>query len=447
MAEIWGYLIRMPTPLAVALLTAVGGALVGIAALTAAVRRHIVRMERLNLLLTQIGRHTRRRPVLDEAVRRIADLARASVVLIYLRETPADPLVLEAGWPQQALKAAPPYIDPSPFPLPERHQTCAYAPCPNNPLDLDPGLSPPPRSLLIAPIASQGVLGYLIAGWSLPAVPEAIDPVLVGIGEYLGALLANFLMLDALRAQAANLDTTLTALRRRSRAREIFVHGTLHDLRNPLQLVGGYLSLALDSPDLPPNLARDLRIALAAARRAAGLAEGLLEIDVPARRRLRIESISVAELAAAAVEQAAGSAAAAAVDIGTDVAPELPNVPADRCLLERILDNLIANALCNTPRGGRITVAAKPSADGSHVVLTVRNSGRGLPPDRMKALLASASSPDPPQDGRLGLWLTHRMVEAMGGILQGEGTPDGPAFSVHLPTRPEAKRQQEEICD
>jgi two-component system sensor histidine kinase KdpD len=120
-------------------------------------------------------------------------------------------------------------------------------------------------------------------------------------------------------------------------------------------------------------------------------------------------------------------------DIGADggsvrvvVPAELPEIQADPALLERVLVNLVGNALRHAARGGPPIVTASGVAD--RVELRVVDRGPGIPPDARERIFAPfqrLGDHDNTTGVGLGLALSRGLVEAMGGTLTPEDTPGG----------------------
>ena len=131
---------------------------------------------------------------------------------------------------------------------------------------------------------------------------------------------------------------------------------------------------------------------------------------------------SVAEVLPLAVDELGDAAAAVRIRIADDV----PEVMADPALLQRVLTNLVSNALKYSPDGTPPVITA--SVHGEQVHIKVVDHGPGLPPDeRELAFLPFQRAGDqigPPGIG-LGLALSKGLAEAMGGTLEAEDTPGG----------------------
>jgi two-component system sensor histidine kinase KdpD len=135
-----------------------------------------------------------------------------------------------------------------------------------------------------------------------------------------------------------------------------------------------------------------------------------------------VQAMSVAEAAATAVEDLGG----AGRDVGIRVPDDLAEINADPALLERILANLLANALRYSPPGRPPMLTA--SEHGGYVEIRIVDHGPGIPvADRDRVFLPFQRLGDRSNDSGvgLGLALSRGLAEAMGGDLFPDTTPGG----------------------
>jgi signal transduction histidine kinase len=133
-----------------------------------------------------------------------------------------------------------------------------------------------------------------------------------------------------------------------------------------------------------------------------------------------------------AVEYLLPLAADSEIDLVRQIEPDLPLVLMDEDKINRVLANLIDNALKYTPRGGRVTVSAQRWAGGagqSMVRCTVRDTGPGIPPE-YRARIFDRFVQIPNLSGRrrgtgIGLNFCQLAVNAHGGTIWVEGAPGG----------------------
>lgn len=240
--------------------------------------------------------------------------------------------------------------------------------------------------------------------------------------------------LDALRSHVQNeLVVTIDRLRLTQAQREDFLHAVTHDLRNPLQVVllqSQRLGRGLPTPEAVARAAANVH---AAGRRMERMIRDLADaarvesgIALPLERR----PVELRAFVARLLDHSDGVLESARVE---NAVPEgLPPVDADPDRLDRVLVNLVANALKYTQ--GRVVVGAEPA--GRAVRLLVRDDGPGLSreaQDRVFQRFYRADATDGEGLG-LGLHIVRALVEAHGGSVAVESRPgEGSTFSVTLP--------------
>jgi signal transduction histidine kinase len=136
-------------------------------------------------------------------------------------------------------------------------------------------------------------------------------------------------------------------------------------------------------------------------------------------------------------------AAEQGVALELDEEPGIPAINADAERLQRVLRNLVDNALRYTPRGGHIHVQTRVDGDAAHV--SIRDTGPGLSPTEMEHIFdqfyrgESARSRSAPSGSHsagagLGLAIARALVHAHGGRIWAEASPTGgAAFHFSLP--------------
>ena len=214
-----------------------------------------------------------------------------------------------------------------------------------------------------------------------------------------------------------------------------------HELRTPLTAVRMALPLLIE-PGAEPLTVRQRRLVDLYQHHVDRLQHLMAELlDVgrleSGRASPVLADVGVAPLVAAVVESMGAAASRRGVVLRTTVAAGLPALRADRSQLERVLVNLVDNALKATPGGGTVTLAAEPQAD--HVALSVRDTGRGIAADDLPRLFERFSrAPDAPDGGAgLGLFIARRIVEAHGGRIWALSEPGrGALFSFTIPSVP-----------
>ena len=121
--------------------------------------------------------------------------------------------------------------------------------------------------------------------------------------------------------------------------------------------------------------------------------------------------------------------------------PNLPTVCADLGLIERVLTNLVDNALRHTPKGGEIEFDLQPH--GARVEVTVSDTGPGIAPELREGLfLRPFNIGGARRDGGLGLRIVHRILQLHGREIQLlDVAGRGATFRFSLPTDQQTAEQ------
>ena len=292
---------------------------------------------------------------------------------------------------------------------------------------------------LLAPMRARGVLtyaDYARARGVLAISPEASGwPFLPERRRHLD----TFAMLAAIALERVHYIEVAQRAQVRmesERLRNSLLSALSHDLRTPLtSLVGLSEALTLSRPALSP----------AQRSMADGLHQQALRMSTLVANLLDMARITSGEIRLnrewQPIDEVIGSALRASEPllsehgVATRLAPGLPIVQIDAVLIERVLCNLIENAVKYTAGGSTITISVE--AEGASMRLTVSDNGPGIPPGREDAIFDKFSRGEResaiPGVG-LGLAICRAIVEAHGGSIRasrpGEG---GAAFIITIP--------------
>jgi two-component system, OmpR family, sensor histidine kinase SaeS len=233
---------------------------------------------------------------------------------------------------------------------------------------------------------------------------------------------------------ATSFNTMAASLERLFDARRELVAWASHDLRTPIASIRAMLEAIEDglatTDEYVPTLREQVRL-------LSTLVDDLFElarIDTGALT-LELEQTSVSRLVESTVQLFEPEATARRIELSTDVRDDA-SAPIAAAKIERVLFNLLTNALRHTPTDGSVAVHVEQRDDD--VVVRVEDSGEGLPagaPERMFDRFWRADRARASTGTGLGLAIARGIVEAHGGTIWAENRPEGGAqVSFTLPT-------------
>ncbi len=204
-----------------------------------------------------------------------------------------------------------------------------------------------------------------------------------------------------------------------------------HEIRNPLNAVS--MGLQRLRVEFEPAEGEEYRSLLdlvqGEVRRLNAIVEDFLSLARPLA--LKPQPIAVPALLDEVLSLVDGEARGAGITIKSVIPSELPPLEADRDRIKQVLLNLVLNAVQAMPGGGTLTLGA--SASGGAVILSVTDTGSGIPPEVLPRLFEPYVTTKAKGLG-LGLAIARRIVEAHGGRIEAENRPEGGSrFRVTLP--------------
>ncbi|MBN9164210.1 MAG: hypothetical protein BGO98_38905 [Myxococcales bacterium 68-20] len=257
-------------------------------------------------------------------------------------------------------------------------------------------------------------------------------------GETIGVL-GIFADITEQKRMEKALEEASSAAEAAARAKGEFLTVVSHELRTPLTLILGPLERLLSDGHLLPNGVRhELERIRRNANRLHVLVSDILDFTKIEAGRAQVswELADVGEIVAEIVDDATAAARVRGIDLSFEENGPAGAVPIDRGKFEKIVLNLIGNALKFTPRGGRVVVAIDVLDD--RFVLSVTDSGVGIPKEQQGLLFErfrqlDASATRKYEGTGLGLALVKEFAELMGGTVSVESEAgEGSRFSVLL---------------
>jgi PAS domain S-box-containing protein len=224
------------------------------------------------------------------------------------------------------------------------------------------------------------------------------------------------------------------------RRKDEFLATLAHELRNPLAPLSNMLEVLKRVHDDPDTLARARETMERQLSQMVRLVDDLLDVNRISHDRLELRQSDVT--LGAVIRQAVEASRPLVDAAGHELRVVLPNEPiilhADPARLAQVFGNLLNNSCKYTSPGGVISISAV--RDGGDVLVSVRDNGTGIPPDKIDRIFDMFTQVDRPLEraqGGLGIGLTlvKRLVEMHGGSIEAksDGQGKGSEFVVRLP--------------
>lgn len=246
---------------------------------------------------------------------------------------------------------------------------------------------------------------------------------------------------DRVARRTAELEAARDAAEQANRAKSEFLSRMSHELRTPLNAILGFAQvLRARAHELPSLAAEPLRHIETAGWHLLQMINEVLDLAriESGRMSVSLESVDLAELLQQALQ--AIEPLARRKGVALQPGPTLPApcwVRADRTRTRQVLDNLLSNAVKYNRPQGRVTARVQAAAQG-RVAVSILDTGRGMDARQLERLFEPFTRFVAPGEGiegtGIGLLITRRLLEAMGGRLDVQSQPGvGSCFRFELP--------------
>ena len=207
--------------------------------------------------------------------------------------------------------------------------------------------------------------------------------------------------------------------------------GAAHELNEPLGSVLGFAELLRNAPSLPPQAEEDAGKIIQAALHAREVVRKLLLFSrqVPALKSV----VSLNALVQEGLYFLESRCVREGIHLVRNLAPDLPDIAADRQQIHQVLVNLVVNAIQAMPAGGTLTITTR--LEGGQVLLSVEDSGTGMTEEVVKKVFVPFfTTKEVGQGTGLGLSVVHGIVASHGGSVDVRSeVGKGSRFEVRLP--------------
>jgi signal transduction histidine kinase len=232
-----------------------------------------------------------------------------------------------------------------------------------------------------------------------------------------------------------------------SEAKGAFLNVAAHELRTPITVLNGYLSMLADGSlgQAPEQWEKPLGVLMAKTFELDKIVEDLLDASrIDANRMvLEREVVDLRGIVDDAVERARPRAALIEATLSESLGSDLVLVDADERRIGRVLDNLINNGMSYSHRPAHVTVEV--SAQGGKGVVKVKDVGIGIPADHAEAVFErfyrrAGRGPDEVPGVGLGLYISRQVAQQHGGdlVVASSAPGEGSIFALTLPLVPES---------
>ncbi|MGN6032265.1 MAG: sensor histidine kinase, partial [Thermomicrobiales bacterium] len=242
---------------------------------------------------------------------------------------------------------------------------------------------------------------------------------------------------DELKELADTFDAMLARLQSAFASQRRFAATVSHELRTPLAIIGAEADLALSAPDATEREREMATAVRQATNRSERLVDGLLMLSRSESTMRDDARFDLADLAGDVMGELIDRADERGIAVDLELESAL--VRGDGVLLERMIGNLVENAIRYNQPGGGGWIRLRAGMDGPFAAIWIENSGMGTPIADVDALFepfqrgipVARTGPRKPSGFGLGLAIVRSVVQAHGGSMVAKGRDDG-GLAIHI---------------
>jgi heavy metal sensor kinase len=284
------------------------------------------------------------------------------------------------------------------------------------------------------------VLGWFMAGRALTPVLEVAKTAQRISSSNLSLRIPTRQSGDELDYLVVTFNRMIERLEASFQQMKQFSADVSHELRTPITAIRGQLEVALFTAKTTDQYREAMFNALQDVDRLSQIVRALLLLSQAESGQVVLQKsrMNLSELVADLVDQFQILAEEAKITLTADLPPEC-HAEVDRVQIERLITNLLSNALKFTDKGGKVSVSLRSLPDSTELV--IEDNGRGIAPeylphifDRFYRVPGSGTAPGPEQGLGLGLSFVAWIAKAHHGKIDVDSTPGvGTRFTIKLP--------------
>ncbi|MEJ2697395.1 MAG: ATP-binding protein [Candidatus Sulfobium sp.] len=252
------------------------------------------------------------------------------------------------------------------------------------------------------------------------------------------------MLVSTFREMAQRIETQVKSMKKSDSMRRELVANVSHDLRTPLATLQGYLeTLIMKNEAIPPEERQEyLDTALSHCRRLGKLVSDLFDLAKLEAQdtRVRPEPFNLGELVQDVIQKFRLRAEDKKIRVITNISIGVPMVDGDIGLIERVIENLVDNALSHTPEEGTVSIVLSPAKEV--VTVDISDTGPGIPGEEIPRIFERFYQLDKSRRYKaghsgLGLAIAKQILELHGSSIQVKSRLHmGTTFSFSLPVHP-----------
>ncbi len=196
-----------------------------------------------------------------------------------------------------------------------------------------------------------------------------------------------------------------------------FAAGIAHEIRNPLANISALAQYSTKKFDLEKRMVDNLDAIVRSTERANRIIKDLLDFARP--HKLNLSYTNVNEVIETVCHRTHANRLNQQVSLYKHCQKNLPKLHIDSMQIEQALMNIVMNALDAMGKGGKLSITSRIIDD--HVVITIKDSGRGIPRKAIDKIFNPFFTQKPHGVG-LGLSVTHRIIQSHRGKIEVEST-------------------------